>query len=391
MMFSEVLPGLPIEALASVSAGASSADVERVLAKGCAESLEDFAVLISPAASGRLEGMAQISQALTQRNFGRTIHLFAPIYLSNECVNVCKYCGFSRHNVIPRVTLPIAQVVHEVGMLARQGFRSLLLVAGEHPKYVSDGYVADVIRACLPIMPGISVELGPAKTEHYVPMVEAGCEGIVVYQESYHKPTYQQMHTAGPKKNFEFRLDTPERAYDAGMRRLGISALYGLHEWRHEALAVAAHALHLQRFCWRAQLSVGLPRLRPAAGGFSPRLENVMSDRQAVQLMCAFRFLLPRADISVTTRERPALRDGMVTVGATHMSAGACTEPGGYSAYSETSWRPLQVQPGEQFHVADDRSPREVAAMIRSRGYEAVWKDFDQCFVSAEPLEGLAS
>jgi len=391
MKFSESLPSLPIEALANYSVQAGVLDVERVLAKGGAETLEEFAVLISPAATTYLEGMARISQALTQRNFGKTIHLFAPIYLSNECVNVCKYCGFSRHNNIPRITVPPAQVLHEVKMLARQGFRSLLLVAGEHPKYVSNGYVVDLIRLCLPIMPSIAVELGPATVEQYIPMAEAGCEGLVVYQESYHKPTYQEMHTAGPKKHFEYRMDTPERAYEAGIRRLGISPLYGLHEWRYEAIALAAHAMHLQKNCWRAELSIGLPRMRPAAGGFSPKMENVMDDRQTVQLMCAFRMTFPRAGISVTTRERPALRDGMVTTGATLMSAGACTEPGGYSSFVESNWHPAKEQPGEQFHVADDRSPAEMAAMIRSKGYEPVWKDFDQSFVSERSMEAVAS
>lgn len=390
MKFSEVLPELPIEQLAALSATATPRDVERVLSRETAQSLEDFAVLISPAATPYLENMAHISQKLTLQNFGRTIHLFAPLYLSNECVNVCKYCGFSRHNKIPRVTIPITQVMNEVGMLARQGFRSLLIVAGEHPRYVDNGFVLEVIRNCLPIMPSIAVELGPTRTENYIPMVEAGCEGIVVYQESYHKPTYAEMHIAGPKKNFDFRLDTPERAYEAGMRRLGLSPLYGLYQWRYEAVAAAAHAQHLQRACWRAELAIGLPRMRPAIGGFAPREDYVMNDRQTVQLMCAFRMMFPRADISVTTRERPELRDGMIQMGATHMSAGASTEPGGYSNFDEQTWRPKTPQPGEQFHVADERGPKEIAAMIRSKGYEPVWKDFDRSFVSSG-AEALAS
>lgn len=390
MKFSEVLPTLPIERLAAFAETATDRDVLRVINKGRAETLEEFAALISPAATGHLEEMAHISQALTQRNFGRTIHMFAPLYLSNECVNKCKYCGFSRDNDIPRVTIPISQAVHEAGMLARQGFRSLLLVAGEHPKYVNNGYIVEVIKQCLPLMPSIAIELGPTTLENYAAMVEAGCEGLVVYQESYHKPTYADMHPAGPKKHFEFRVDTPERAYEAGIRRLGMSPLYGLFHWRHEAVSVAAHAMHLQKTCWKAELSLGLPRMRPATGGFSPKMENVMSDRQTVQLLCAFRMTFPRADITATTRERPAVRDGLVTIGATHMSAGASTEPGGYSDYDETTWRPRIAQPGEQFHIADERSPREMAAMIRSKGYEVVWKDFDQSFVS-DCVEAVAS
>jgi 2-iminoacetate synthase len=389
MKFSEVLPNLPIDRLAMYSASASERDVCRVIAKGRAETLEEFAALISPAAAPHLEEMAHISQALTQRNFGKTIHMFAPLYLSNECVNKCKYCGFSRDNEIPRVTIPVAQAVRETEMLARQGFRSLLLVAGEHPKWVSNGYVVEVIRQCLPIMPSIAIELGPTTVANYAKMAEAGCEGIVVYQESYHPETYAAMHTAGPKKNMAFRLDTVERAYEAGMRRLGLSPLYGLYEWRHEAVALVAHAMHLVKTCWKAELSIGLPRMRPATGGFAPKMGDVMSDRQTVQLLAAFRMTFPRADITATTRERPAVRDGLVLIGATHMSAGASTEPGGYSDYDEASWRPRTPQPGEQFHIADDRSPREMAAMIRRQGYEVVWKDFDRSFV--ERVEAAAS
>jgi 2-iminoacetate synthase len=390
MKFSEVLPTLPIDRLAALSESAQAKDVERVLSQGCAHTLEDFAVLISPAASAYLEPMARLSQAITQRNFGRTIHMFAPLYLSNECVNRCKYCGFSRQNEIPRVTIPIEQAVREAHMLERQGFHSLLLVAGEHPKYVNNGYVVEVIKQCLPFMPSIAIELGPTTQENYAEMVEAGCEGLVVYQESYHKPTYADMHPAGPKKHFEFRIDTPERAYDAGIRRLGMSPLYGLYHWRPEAISVVAHTMHLQKTCWRAELCLGLPRMRPATGGFAPKLENVMSDRQTVQLLCAFRLTFPHVDITATTRERPAVRDGLVTIGATHMSAGASTEPGGYSDYDESTWRPRVAQPGEQFHIADERSPREMEAMIRSKGYEVVWKDFDRSFVEPE-REAVAS
>jgi 2-iminoacetate synthase len=390
MKFSEALSSIPVEKLADYCEKATSRNVERVISKGKAETLEDFAALISPAAAPYLENMARLSQEITQRNFGRTIHMFAPLYLSNECVNSCKYCGFSRHNQIPRVTIPISQAVHETEMLARQGYRSLLLVAGEHPKHVSNGYMTDIIKACLPIMPGIAIEIGPTTVENYAEMVESGCEGLIVYQESYHQPTYADMHPAGPKRNFAFRVDTPERAYEAGIRRLGMSPLYGLYHWRYEAIALAAHVRHLQKTCWRAELSIGLPRMRPATGGFAPKLGNIMSDRQTVQLLCAFRMSFPRADITATTRERAAVRDGMVSIGVTHMSAGSSTEPGGYSLYDETTWRSKAAQPGEQFDIADDRSPREMEAMIRSKGYEVVWKDFDKSFVERE-AEAVAS
>ena len=384
MAFSKVFPTLPLQILIHRSMDANEAQVQAILARGQARSLEEFAVLLSPAAEPHLERMAAISQRVTQRHFGRTIRLFAPIYLSNECVNICKYCGFSRNNPIPRITLPVEQVVEEVGKLARQGFRSLLLVAGEHPKYVSNGYVEEVIRRCLPIMPSIALELGPLETEPYRPLVAAGSESLVVYQETYHEATYTQLHVAGPKKHYHWRMDTPERAYEAGFRRLGIGALLGLADWRYEALAVAAHARHLHQHCWKAQVSISLPRMRPAAGGFQTDPAHLPNDRQFVQYITALRLLLPHAGIVLSTREHPSLRNGLVPLGITHMSAGASTEPGGYSHFDENNWERTQEQPGEQFAIADERSPAVIAAMIRSRGYEPVWKDFDQSLIQAE-------
>lgn len=383
--FSENFGALPLEDLVKTSEAMPESAVETVMRRGFARDLQEFAALLSPAAERRLEELAGLSQRVTQRHYGKTIRLFAPLYLSNECVNICRYCGFSRHNAIPRKTLPVDQVVRETEKLARQGFRSLLLVAGEHPKYVSNGYVREVVERCLRVMPGISLELGPLETPAYAPLVAAGCENLVVYQETYHQPTYRNLHLAGPKKHFHWRMDTPERAYAAGFRRLGIGALFGLYDWRFDALAVAAHARHLLSHCWRAQVSISLPRMRPAAGGWTPEIRHSMSDRALVQTLAAFRLFLPHVGLVLSTRESPALRDGLVPIGITTMSAGASTEPGGYSDFDETSWKRTREQPGEQFHIADERPPSAVAAMIRSKGYEPVWKDFDQSFVLENP------
>lgn len=384
MPFSAAFSSLPFDSLLESGHGASLAEVDAILARGRATTLAQFAALLSPVAGRRLEQMAALSQAISQRHFGKTIRLFAPLYLSNECVNICRYCGFSRNNPIPRITISVEQVVEETRKLARQGFRSLLLVAGEHPKYVSNGYVEEVVRRCLPIMPSISLELGPLETGPYQPLVAAGCENLVVYQETYHRPTYQDLHTAGPKKHFDWRMDTPERAYAAGFRRLGIGALLGLHDWRYEAIAVAAHARHLHQHCWKAQVAISMPRMRPAAGGFQPDTRWLMNDRELVQYICALRLFLPHAALVLSTREHPSLRNGLVRLGITHMSAGASTEPGGYSHFDESNWTTDREQPGEQFHIADERAPAVVARMIRHQGYEPVWKDFDQSLVAAK-------
>ena len=359
-------------------------------------SLADFAALISPAAGDLLEVMSRKAHAMTQQRFGKTIRLFAPLYLSNECVNNCSYCGFSRDNPILRVTLSLDEVQREANELNAQGFRNLLLVAGEHPKFVSNHYLRDCVARLHAEWPSISLEVGPMETEEYRPIVAAGADGLVVYQETYDRAVYDQMHTAGPKKNFDWRLETPERAYTAGFRRLGIGALYGLADWRFEALSLAAHADYLLRHCWKAQLTISLPRLRPCAGEFEPL--TLLRDRDLAQLICAFRLMFPDVGIVLSTREMPKLRDGLIPLGVTMMSAGARTEPGGYTgagrekihhtergiikeiAAGSSEWVPQDKRPTNatgQFDIGDERTPQEVATLIRRLGYEPVWKDWD--------------
>lgn len=358
--------------------------------------LQDFAELISPGAGQALDALCQRSQALTRQRFGKVIRLFAPLYLSNECVNNCTYCGFSRDNAILRVTLSVEDVVAEGRALKAQGFRNLLLVAGEHPKFVSKEYLADCVKALRAEIPSVSLEVGPMESEDYLPIVAAGAEGLVVYQETYNRELYAELHTSGPKRNFDWRLETAERAYAAGFRRLGIGALYGLADWRTEAIALAAHAEYLLRNCWKAQLTVSLPRLRPCAGEFQPLTR--ISDRELVQLVCAFRLLLPDVGLVLSTREPAQLRDGLIPLGITLMSAGSHTEPGGYTGAGKETihytqrGRIVELAPGAsewaastarptnatgQFEIADDRSPEEMAALIRRLGYEPVWKDWD--------------
>jgi 2-iminoacetate synthase len=358
-----------------------------------------FARLLEPCSDRALEELAGRSQAETVRQFGRTMRLFAPLYLSNECINNCKYCGFSRDNPILRVTLPVDQVVVEARHLADAGFRNILLVAGEHPKFVSSGYLEECIRAVRERagVPGVSLEVGPMETAEYRPLVAAGAEGLVVYQETYHRPTYEEMHTSGPKRDFGWRLDCPERAYAAGFRRLGIGALFGLHDWREEAVALASHIDYLLKHCWKAHLTVSLPRLRPAAGGFAPRAP--LPDRELVQLLCALRVTFPQVGLVLSTREAADLRDALIPLGVTMMSAGSHTEPGGYTGAGRTDLhrtvrgRRVEPEAGElasnpfaegQFDIADTRSPEEIASALRLRhGLEPVWKDWDEALLVA--------
>src|SRR6266702_3916959 len=271
------------------------------------ELVQRFEHLIAPKLDQELEAMAQFSRSLTLQNFGRTMRLFAPLYLSNECINNCSYCGFSRDNAILRVTLSVDEVVAEARYLWEAGFRQILLVAGEHPKFVSGNYLVECVRALAPDFPSIAIEVGPMASEDYDPIVRAGAEGLVVYQETYQRAVYAELNTAGHKRDFDYRLDCPERAYSAGFRRLGIGALFGLWRWQDEAVALAAHVDYLLRRCWQAQITVSLPRLRPAAGGFRPLFS--ISDRELAQLVCALRISFPQVGIVLSTRERPSLRD----------------------------------------------------------------------------------
>jgi 2-iminoacetate synthase len=354
---------------------------------------EDFALLISPAAAtpALLERMAKLAHDLTLQHFGRVVRFFAPLYLSNECVNICKYCGFSRDNPILRVTLAPEQVLAESRYLLAEGFRHLLLVAGEHPHFISRSYLSDCIARLHPSWPSIALEVGPLEASDYASLVRAGAEGLVVYQETYNQLVYNEIHVSGPKRDFDYRLDTAERAYAAGFKRLGIGALLGLAPWRQEALSLAAHAQHLLRHCWQSQVTISVPRLRPAAGEFQPKYE--VTDRELTQLIAALRVAFPEIGLVLSTREAARLRDGLVPLGITMMSAGSHTEPGGYTGQGGADLHltrgghrvaadpALIKSEGEhatvQFQIADTRSPAEVAQRLATLGYEAVWKDWE--------------
>jgi 2-iminoacetate synthase len=346
---------------------AGPADVDRAL-RAPRRTLADVAALLSDAAGERLEDLAQAAHRLTVQRFGRTVRLFAPLYLSNECVSTCTYCGFSAGNDIVRRTLTPDEARVEAAELVDRGFRHLLLVSGEHARIVSKDYLVDVVAALAPVVPELSIEVQVWDTDTYRRLVAAGCDGLVVYQETYDRDTYGQVHLKGKKRNYDWRLAAPDRGAAAGMRRLGIGALLGLSaDWRREALAVTAHAAALQHRWWRSEVSVSLPRLRPAAGGFEPA--DPVDDPAFVQLLCALRLALPDVGISLSTREPAALRDALLPLGVTSMSAGSHTEPGGYAA-------PSDAEP--QFAISDGRPPAQVAEVLRAAGYDPVWKDWER-------------
>jgi 2-iminoacetate synthase len=364
--FAAELAALPMDDLQATAHGASQARVDRALGTDPVErTLDDLAALISPAAGDRLETMAGMSRRLTMARFGKTMHLYAPVYLSNECLTTCAYCGFARTLPVARKTLEETESTAEARHLVRQGFRSILLLTGEHERHTGVDFLEQHLRALASEVPSLSLEVQVWNEREYRRLRAAGCEGVVIYQETYDPGRYAEVHLAGRKKDYRWRLLGPERAGRAGMRRLGIGALLGLHDdWRFEAVAVAAHARFLQRHHWRSQVTVSVPRIRPSASGFQPKVE--VADHDLVQLVCALRLFLPDAGLVLSTREDPSLRDGLHRIGITHTSAGSHTEPGGYEHPDEAE---------EQFEVADHRTPAEVAGSLRADGYDVVWED----------------
>ncbi|HEX2274215.1 MAG TPA: 2-iminoacetate synthase ThiH [Acidimicrobiales bacterium] len=353
-----------LDRLLERAGGATAADVDRSV-RASRRGLDDLAVLLSAPAADRLEDLAAAAHELTVRRFGRVVRLFAPLYLSNVCASTCTYCGFSAENEIARRTLSVDEVGAEARALRHRGFRHLLLVSGEHARIVSKDYLVECVRAVAAEVPSVSVEVQVWDTPTYRRLVDAGCEGLVVYQETYDRRTYAATHLRGKKRNYPWRLAAPDRGAAAGMRHLGVGALLGLHDdWRADALTVGAHAQALVRRWWRCQVTVSLPRLRPAAGGFEPA--RPVDDRELVQLVCALRLVLPDVGLSLSTRESPEMRDGLARLGVTQMSAGSHTEPGGYAAESEAE---------PQFEISDTRSPAEVASALRRAGYDPVWMD----------------
>jgi 2-iminoacetate synthase len=366
--FAQVLAGLDLPALAATGQRADDAAVTATLAAARAGSrlgLVDLAVLLSPAATGRVEELAHAARASTLRRFGRAVRLFAPLYVSNACLSSCTYCGFSKGLPVVRRTLSVDEAEAEARLLADRGFRHLLLVSGEHRVEVSADYLVAVVDRLSPLFPAISIETQTWSDDTYARLVDAGLVGAVHYQETYDRARYREVHVAGWKRDFDRRLSSFERAGAAGVRRLGLGVLLGLAaDWRADVLALAAHATFLSRRFWRTEVLAALPRIRPNAAGFPPVV--VVDDAEFVQAHAALRLYEPDLDLSLSTREPVAMRDGLVRIAVTTMSAGSSTEPGGYGT-------PGSAQ--EQFSISDERPPDAVAAMLVAAGYDPVWKD----------------
>jgi len=347
----------------------TAADVERAL-RNTQRDLEDFKALISPAALPYLEDMAQISQRLTLDRFGRVIQMYIPLYLSNECNNICTYCGFSYDNKVRRRTLNPMEIMQEVAVIKGMGYDHVLLVTGEANQSVHTDYFKKVLDLISPHFSHISMEVQPLDVADYETLIPHGLNTVLVYQETYHQDDYRKHHPKGKKSNFLYRLETPDRLGQAGIHKMGLGVLIGLEDWRTDSFFTALHLSYLEKQYWQSKFSISFPRLRPFSGGLEPKV--VMNDKELVQLICAYRLFNSEVELSISTRETVAFRNQVIKLGITAISAGSKTNPGGYQ---------VEPQSLEQFEISDERSAQEIAAMIRKQGYEPIWKDWDMSLI----------
>jgi 2-iminoacetate synthase len=369
MSFLDIWRGHDFGAVSRRIQSKTPADVRRALGRPRGSlDLEDFAALLSPAASPHLEDMAQAAHQRTVERFGRTMRLFAPLYLSNACANVCTYCGFSAHNRIRRKVLSDEEILADARVLRAHGFDSVLLVTGETGRVGRD-YLSNALRLLRPHFSGLWIEVQPLPEDDYAALAAEGLSAVLVYQETYDSAAYARHHLSGPKADIEWRLETPDRLGRAGIKKIGLGALFGLSDWRADAWFTGLHLRHVETAHWRTKTAISFPRLRPHEG--TDIAVTPFSERELVQAACAFRLLSPEAELSLSTRENEAFRNRAFRLGFTSMSAGSRTNPGGYASAPESL---------EQFEIDDGRSPAEVAAFLRSQGYEAVWKDWDSTY-----------
>lgn len=369
MLFSEELEKYSWDEITKQIYSKTEADVARALTQEHLQ-IDDFMALISPAAEHYLEEMAVRSRMYTQQRFGKTISMYIPLYITNSCTNFCVYCGFNHNNPINRIILTDEEIVEECKAIRRLGpFENLLIVTGENPHLAGVDYLENALRLARPYFSNLTIEVMPLKSEDYYRLTQSGLNGVVCFQETYHRERYKVYHPKGMKSNFEWRVNGFDRMGQAGVHKIGMGVLIGLEEWRTDITFMAIHLQYLRKKYWKTRYSVNFPRLRPSEGHFQPNV--VMSDRQLAQTIFAFRLFDHDVDISVSTRENPQFRDHIATLGATSLSAGSKTEPGGYFTHPQAL---------EQFVVSDDRTPAEVEQAVKKAGYEVVWKDWDRIF-----------
>jgi 2-iminoacetate synthase len=327
----------------------------------------DFLALLSPQAAGHLEAMARKAHQLTVQYFGRTIQMFIPLYISNHCNNGCAYCGFNHNNPILRRKLTLEEIENEAQAIARTGMQHVLFLTGEAPHMTPITYLVDAAKLLKRHFASVAIEVYPLSVEEYRQLHEAGVDGMTLFQETYDETVYKRVHLAGKKMDYHWRLNAPERAAQGGMRVVNLGALLGLAEPRREIFFTGLHARYLENRYLETEVAISLPRFNEAEGDFQP--DYLVDDKTFVQFMTALRIFLPRAGLTISTRENAAFRDRILPLGATRYSAGSSTGVGGYSE--------IRVKQTPQFEITDARSVEEVARAIIAHGYQPIYKDWD--------------
>lgn len=330
-------------------------------------SYEDLLNLLSPKAEEALEEMAVKARELSLKHFGRTVLLYTPIYIANHCVNKCAYCGYNLENSICRKKLTMEEIKMESEAVSKQGFKHIILLTGESPVHSPTSYIVDAIKTMKEYFPSITLEVQPLSEEDYKKAVQAGADGLTVYQETYDEKVYDKVHLAGPKKNYKFRLDALERGAKAGMRSLSIGALLGLADFRKDAFFTALHGEYLRKKYPHIDVVYSVPRIRPCAGGL--RELNTVDDKRTVQIMLAYKIFAQQSGINISTREDHEMRRHLIPLGITKISAGVSTEVGGHALNSKGT---------SQFIINDEGTVEEVKNMIIQAGFQPIFKDWER-------------
>jgi 2-iminoacetate synthase len=369
LSFSEYYKQLNIPSLVKKTENITSENVERVLSKNSWD-ISDFPTLISKAAEKYIEEIAVKSNKLTMQRFGKTIQIYIPLYISNYCDNSCLYCGYNVNNKTKRLKLSQQQILDEALILKKKGYRHILLLTGESQDRAGEKYILETIKTIAPHFSSIGLEIYPFETEGYKKLIEMGADSLTIYQETYNPECYEKYHVSGKKRNYEYRLDTPDRAGEAKFYRINLGALFGLYQWQYEAISLAFHLDYLQKKYWETKYSVSLPRIQSIGSDFRAPFE--ITDIEFAKLICAFRLIYPDVGINLSTRESALLRDNMIKLGVTMISAESGTSPGCYTGKNEE----------KQFDISDNRSLEEITTMLKSNGYDTVMKDWDKSYRS---------
>jgi len=348
----------------NVTASATQALVQKPVL-----SSTDFAALLSDKATDVIEQIAQRAAAATRRQFGHAITLFTPMYISNYCTNICPYCSFAAAHAITRSHLSVDEIDQECRSILKSGIRHVLILTGEAPTIVPVSYLEEAVTVAKQHFSSVAIEIYPLTEDDYRRLITAGADMLTLYQETYNQPQYEALHVRGPKADYHFRLDAPERACRAGIRSVTVGALLGLHDWRSDAFFTALHAEYLQKKYPGVEIGVSFPRLRPQAGSYTPY--SIVNDRQFVQMLIAMRCFLPAASITMSTRESAAFRMSVLPLGVTRMSAGVSTSVGGHSGTDSTP----------QFEIADSRDVATICTDLLAAGFQPVLHDWNKALV----------